>query len=388
MALERVGFENPAVADAGFIVDRKAQPLDPARLPRGLSLVSADNHIEITEDVFYERFPAGARETAPRVWFDTYWHVGFKGDVEAFPVGFDIDRALSKTVMNDGFDFRIRNQHLSAEGIAQEIVYPQSLLGLIRYPDSAMQERMYRIYNEYLAELQAKNPGRFFGVGILSNWWDPAKAEGAVQQIVDLGLKTFMLPFSPGKGLDGKPLDYAGPEMDRLWAAANEAGLPVNFHIGEVPASGGRGAFGTFFIVQASPFRRVLGALIFGGVLDRNPKLRIVFAEAGINWAAGALQDAELTYDVHRQMLDPPPKLRPTEYWREHCYATFQTDAVGLKLLDRLGADRVMWAQDYPHSEGTFGFTSAAVQEVLDAAPEAEARLILGDTARALYGLG
>jgi predicted TIM-barrel fold metal-dependent hydrolase len=387
MAGKRLGFDNPVLNGAGVIVDRKAQPLDRVRLPQGLSLVSADNHIEITEDIFYEGFPAHLRETAPRVWFDTYWHVGFKGDIEAFPVGFDVDRALSKTVMNDGFDLRVRAQHLSAEGVAQEIVYPQSLLGLIRYPDSEMQERMYRIYNQYLAELQARNPGRFFGVGILSNWWDPAKAEAAVQQIVDLGLKTFMLPFSPGKGLDGKPLDYAGPEMDRLWAVANAAGLPVNFHIGEVPASGGRGSFGTFFIVQASPFRRVLGSLIFGGVLDRNPKLRIVFAEGGLNWAAGALQDAELTYDVHRQMLDPPLRRRPTDYWREHCYATFQTDTLGLKMLDRLGADRVMWAQDYPHSEGTFGFTATAIQEVLDAVSEDEARLILGGTAQSLYRL-
>jgi predicted TIM-barrel fold metal-dependent hydrolase len=387
MTADCAGFENPLVAGAGFIVDRQPQPLDAARLPSDLTLVSADNHIEITEDIFYERFPAAMRERAPRVWFDTYWHVGFKGDIEAFPVGFDIDRALSKTVMNDGFDLRIRNQHLSAEGVGKEIVYPQSLLGLIRYPDAEMQEQMYRVYNEYLAELQARNPGRFFGVGILSNWWDPAKAEAAVQQIVDLGLKTFMLPFSPGKGADGKALDYAGPEMDRLWACANAAGLPVNFHIGEVPAAGGRGSFGTFFIVQASPFRRVLGSLIFGGVLDRNPKLRIVFAEAGLNWAAGALQDAELTFDVHRGMLDPMPKMRPTEYWRQHCHATFQTDAVGLKLLDRLGAHTVMWAQDYPHSEGTFGFTAAALKEVADATSEADARLILGETATRLYGL-
>jgi predicted TIM-barrel fold metal-dependent hydrolase len=381
------GFANPLAAGAGFIVDRKAQPIDSFALPTGLAVVSADNHIEITEDIFYRGFPERMREAAPRVWFDKYWHVGFKGDVEAFPVGFDIDRALSKTVMNDGFDMRIRNQHLSAEGIGKEIVYPQSLLGFVRYPDVEMQELMYRIYNEYLAELQAQSAGRFFGVGILSNWWNPDKAEGAVRQIVDLGLKTFMLPYSPGKAQDGKLIDYAGPEMDRLWAATEEAGLPVNFHIGEVPASGGRGAFGTFFIVQASPFRRVLGSLIFGGVLDRYPRLRIVFAEAGINWVAGALQDAELTFDVHREMLDPMPKHRPTDYWRNHCYATFQTDAVGLMLLDRLGADRVMWAQDYPHSEGTFGFTASAQQQVLDAVSEADARLILGDTASSLYKL-
>ena len=228
---------------------------------------------------------------------------------------------------------------------------------------------MYGTYNEYIADLGAKNPGRFYGVGICSNWWDPKKAESAIRQIVDLGLKSFMLPFSPGKDVDGKPIDYAGTEMDRLWGAAEEAKLPVSFHIGEVPAQGGRGGFGTFFIVQAAPFRRVLGNLIFGGILDRHPSLRIVFAEGGINWVAGALQDAELTYGAHREIYDWQPKHRPSHYWYNNCYATFQTDTIGLKLLDHIGADRVMWAQDYPHSEGTFGYTADAVREITDSYP-------------------
>ncbi|MCK9563325.1 MAG: amidohydrolase, partial [Bacteroidales bacterium] len=269
----------------------------------------------------------------------------------------------------------------------QEIVYPQSLLGFIRYPDQEMQELMYRVYNEHMAELGGERGGRFFGVGICSNWWDPAKAEAAIGQIVDLGLKSVMLPFSPGKDDDGKPIDYAGESMDRLWSVIAEAGLPVNFHIGEVPASGGRGGFGTFFLVQAAPFRRVFGNLIFGGILDRHPELRIVFAEGGINWVAGALQDAELTYGAHRKLYDWPMKHNPSHYWFNHMYATFQTDRIGLKLVDDLGADRLMWAQDYPHSEGTFGYTSAALEAILAVTSEAQARKILGETAISLYGL-
>ena len=196
-----------------------------------------------------------------------------------------------------------------------------------------------------------------------------------------------MLPFSPGKNLDGQPIDYAGAEMDRFWAVAEACALPVSFHIGEVPSAGGRGGFGTFFIVQAAPFRRVLGNLIFGGILDRHPNLRIVFAEGGINWVAGALQDAELTYGAHREIYDWRLKHHPSYYWHHNCYATFQTDRIGLKLLDDIGADRVMWAQDYPHSEGTFGYTADALQEVLDATSESDARKILGETAAALYQL-
>jgi predicted TIM-barrel fold metal-dependent hydrolase len=384
---ERKTFESAVAAGAGLIVDREAQSTRALKLPQGFKLVSADNHIELTKDVFFERFPARLRDAAPRVWFDRYWRVGFKDKMQAYPVGVDIDTALARSVLNDGFDFKIRNRHLDDEGIHKEISYPQSLLAFIRHPDHELQELMYATYNEYVAELCAENRGRFYAVGICKNWWDPNKYQASVQQIVDLGLKALLLPFSPGKDADGNSIDYSSVEMDRLWSAAEEAGLPVTFHIGEVPAAAGRGGFGTFFIVQAAPFRRVLGNLIFGGIFDRHPKLKVVFAEGGINWVAGALQDAELTYGAHRELYDWPMQHRPSYYWHNHCYATFQTDTIGLKLLDVIGADRVMWAQDYPHSEGTFGYTANAVTEILNAVPEADARKILGDTARALYKL-
>jgi predicted TIM-barrel fold metal-dependent hydrolase len=375
-------------ADTGLMVDRAADPVTAAELPAGLEIVSADNHIEVTEDIFYEAFPARLRDQAPRVWFEGYWRIGYAGALQTYPEGIDIDGALSKAVLVDGFDLAVRNRHLDTEGVARELAYPQSLLAFIRHPDQEVQELIYRIYNEHMAALGKRSPGRFFGVGICSNWWDPARAEGAIRQIADLGLKTFMIPLSPGKHADGTPIDYSAKGMDRFWAAAAEAGLPIGFHIGEVPGSGGRGGFGTFFLVQAAPFRRVLGNLIFGGILDRHPSLRIVFAEGGINWVPGALQDAELTYGAHREIFDIVPKRRPTDYWHENLYATFQTDAIGLSLLDRIGADRVMWAQDYPHGEGTFGYTAGALRQIVEATSDADARLILGETATRLYRLG
>src|SRR5579872_2969884 len=339
-------LEPTITADTGLMVDRTVDSVIAADLPAGLAVVSADNHIEVTEDIFYEAFPARLRDQAPRVWFEGYWRIGYPGALQTYPEGVDIDGALTRAVLTDGFDFAVRNRHLDSEGIARELAYPQSLLAFIRHPDQEVQELIYRIYNEHMAELGRRSPGRFFGVGICSNWWDPAKAEGAIRQIVDLGLKTFMVPISPGNHPDGVPINYSAKAMDRFWAVAAEAGLPIGFHIGEVPGSGGRGGFGTFFLVQAAPFRRVLGNLIFGGILDRHPSLQIVFAEGGISWVPGALQDAELTFGAHREIFDIVPKHRPTDYWRENLYATFQTDALGLGLLDQIGADRVMWRSE------------------------------------------
>jgi predicted TIM-barrel fold metal-dependent hydrolase len=69
-------------------------------------------------------------------------------------------------------------------------------------------------------------------------------------------------------------------------------------------------------------------------------------------------------------------------------YATFQRDPVGLRVIDLVGSDRVLWASDYPHLESTLGFGRDAISDVLDAVPESDARRILGDNARALFDLG
>ena len=75
-------------------------------------------------------------------------------------------------------------------------------------------------------------------------------------------------------------------------------------------------------------------------------------------------------------------ELRPSEYWHRNCYAT-----LGLSQLDYLGANRVMWASDYPHSEGCFGYSRRAIQSVIDAAGREAVGWIVGATAIALYGL-
>src|SRR5262249_8363289 len=108
-------------------------------------------------------------------------------------------------------------------------------------------------------------------------------------------------------------------------------------------------------MVLLAPFRKPLGQLIFGGVFDRHPKLQVVFAEGGLAWIPPALQDAENIYDSFGNgegiyHIDH----RPSHYWHNNCHATFQADGLGMKQLDIIGVDRIMWATDYPHSEGAF----------------------------------
>lgn len=123
-----------------------------------------------------------------------------------------------------------------------------------------------------------------------------------------------------------------------------------------------------------------------GGVFDRNPGLRVIFVESGLHWVPGALQDAGLIYEsfpTHVDRLNHPPSY----YWHTNCWATFMVDPAGLALLDRIGADRAIWASDYPHNESTLGYTRGAIEAVFDSTTEQNARLIVGGNAIKVFGL-
>ena len=78
-------------------------------------------------------------------------------------------------------------------------------------------------------------------------------------------------------------------------------------------------------------------------------------------------------------------RMKPSEYYRRQMYATFQEDPVGLKLLDVLGADTVLWASDYPHGDSVWPVSHRTVERDMAGMDEAVVRKITRDNARKLY---
>ena len=389
MSTTTLSLRNPATDGIGLAFARPVRGAKAAR-PAGTIVVSADNHWSLSEDPWKDRTPAHLRDRLPSVWWDEargLYQMGIGGKPSFVSRG--IVEAIKSNEDRKGMSsMPERLADLDADGIAMEIVFPQTLLMYFQHPDLEAREWIFRGYNEYMAEVGARAPGRFFGVGY-PNFWDLSKTEASIRHIKDFGLKTFQIPITPGLNAEGQAIFYAGKEMDRFWSIAEEAGLPVCFHIGEslnVDVPGGAPC--TFF-TNLAPFRKNFGELVFGGILDRHPKLRVVFAEAGagISWVPSTLQDAEMIYDSFFPLLDPKLKMRPTDYWREHCYATFMSDSLGLRLLDYVGTDRLLWSADYPHNEGTVGYSEAVIGEIVAAVSESDARKMLGGNALALFDL-
>jgi predicted TIM-barrel fold metal-dependent hydrolase len=359
--------------------DRQGGATGTVGLPAGTEVFSADDHISLAEDIFYERFPASMKEQAPRVVnIDGAWTLTFDGkpflpkEFNAVLMQYDpLDGAATN-------DVGARRRELESDGIHRELAFPNALLGLMGWPDKAVRELCFRIYNEHIAELQERSKGRFYGVGI-TNWWDGDGCRRALAEMQQLGLTTFWMPLKPGTGDDGKPIDYNSPAMYPVWEAIEESGLPVAHHIGEAPlASPCRdNSVLVGMVHNVAPFREMFGRYVFGGILDRHPGLRVGWFEGGINWIPAAIQDAEHLYASLQHMADHEIEHDVAHYWHHHMYASFMVDPLGLEMIDRIGVDRVMWSSDYPHNESTFGYSETSLASVVEAVgPEAAVKIV------------
>jgi predicted TIM-barrel fold metal-dependent hydrolase len=265
--------------------------------------------------------------------------------------------------------------------VDRELAFPNALLAMFGFPDKPLRERVFRIYNEYIADLQERSGGHFFGVGLI-NWWDRKGAQRTLAELKALGLKTFLLPLNPGNGDDGIMMDYACSAMGPVWDAIEESGLPVTHHIGETPpkAPCEVNNVAVAMMVNIDGFREMFSKYIFGGILDRHPGLRIGWFEGGIAWIPPALQDAEHVLASYQHMLDHPLEHDIQYYWDTHMSASFIVDPLGLKLIDQIGVDKVMWSSDYPHNESSFGYSEKSLAAVVEAVgPDDAARIVSGN---------
>jgi predicted TIM-barrel fold metal-dependent hydrolase len=370
---------NPSAAGDTIAWPRdRAIPAQGEPLPVGSVVVSADSHVMETSDLWRERLPARFKDRAPKLWWDAE---GFS-HLEA--EGRNLDVPGLNTMLVEGrtgmIETAARIEDIDAEGVDKEIIFPQRTLSLVGLQDLELRDACMSAYNEWLADYCKAAPKRFYGVGVL-NWWNPEAAEDNLQTLRGLGFHAMEIPSSP------PGVYYNSHSMEPMWNAIERSGYPISFHIGENIQTKGAGALGIFQMQSFSPFRRLFGLMVFSGILERHPELKVVFTEGGIHWVPAALFDADRIYRDFETEMKPKLAEMPSFYWWQNCYATFQEDPVGLQLLDQVGAHKALWASDYPHPESTLGYSAQSVRAIFAATTEEKAKAVAGGTAMALWNL-
>ena len=299
-----------------------------------------------------------------------------------------------------GHDERIRV--LDADGIAGEVIFPDGITEMNMPPfgaglslptdgiDPKLQWAGARAHNRWIAEFCQMAPERRAGVAIVPALWDVEEAVREAQWAREHGLRSVLLPTRWG-ACDA----YHHPKYDPLWAACQDLELVVNFHSGAAPMDDYAdhvGMMGAYISEVAWWNARPLTFLIWGGVFERFPGLRVAITEGTCVWVPEFLELLDFRYEEthfaaklgdYRSHLS----MKPSEYFRRgvflgaSCMARRESD-----LRADIGVSNIMWGSDYPHPEGTWPETREQMVATFRGLPTEEIAAMLGGNAARVFG--
>ncbi|HZQ38190.1 MAG TPA: amidohydrolase family protein [Dehalococcoidia bacterium] len=361
--------------------------------PNKYFMVSADCHVNEPPNLWVERIEPQYRNRLPRIEVDANgvkWSVveGYKPQKlrDLKFEGEDLER--SKAGSRDPEE-RLRDH--ARDGIDAEIIFPNRGLQMWATPDPLFSQAMCRVYNTWAWEVFGPYYDRLSPLACIASG-DIEGAVAEVYRVAKLGFRGLSLPCKPTWG-PGRPEDpnYNLPVFGPLWAAIEETGLPMTFHVstGKDPrgAKGFGGAVINYAIHSLAPTAEPVANLCSSGVLDRFPGLRFATIEAGIGWVPWLLRAMDEAYEKHHMWAFPKLQMMPSEYYRKHGAASFQEDPPGIDLVERYGLEKnFMWANDYPHHEGSWPHSAAAIERTMGHLNDDTRARILGLNAAEFFG--
>ncbi|MCZ6855799.1 MAG: amidohydrolase family protein [Gammaproteobacteria bacterium] len=358
--------------------------------------MSQDPYILITADTHAGGSHAQYREYLDPAYRDAFddWRGGYKNPAQ--------EHYGSKKMRN--WDLAIRTNDQNGQGVVGEVVFPNTVppffsksIVIAQPPKPEDYERSLagiRAHNRWLKDFCAEDPDRRAGIGlILPNDLDEAIKD--VEFIAQAGLRGgVLLPLIPPDCNWLTPL--YDPAWDKLFAAIQDHDLVINQHSGQGSPDYGRSLVGEALWISEVTFYCQAGYrhLLMSGVFERFPKLKYILTESGCAWVGPMLKQldrihmgieagaiGEMHYDGDWVLKD-----LPSEYARRNCWygASFPSKAE-LDGLNEIGAENVLWGNDYPHYEGTFPYNLESLRLTFADVPERERRMLFGENAAQLY---
>jgi predicted TIM-barrel fold metal-dependent hydrolase len=348
-------------------------------------------------DLWVQRLDRGLRDRAPRVIKD---YQGKKGSffvaegLTPFPVGGGFaagkdpkDLATNQSVGYEearpsGWDPAERVKDQDIDGVEGEILYTTLGMFLFHLKDLELQWASFRAYNDWVAEFSSYAPQRLIGLGLIA-MQDVDEAVRELQRIAKKGLRGAMINAAPPGDVP-----YSDPHFDPFWAAAQDLNLPLSLHIltgkKNIQLTKGRVASNMAIIHEV---QNSLTDLIYNGVLERFPRLKLVSAENDIGWIAHYLYRLDISYETLRYVDPTPITMKPSEYFKRQVYATFQDDRPGVMTYEFAGENNLMWASDFPHRASTWPRSREVIAQNFAGIPAAVVRKITYENVHRLYGI-
>jgi len=281
-----------------------------------------------------------------------------------------------------------RLQRLDAEGLEAAFLYPTlGVLWEAECTDAEIAQAYTRAYNRWIVDFCSASDGRLIPIAHLS-LGDPHAAAQELERAVRSGARGgWVAPFT----MTQKP--HGHPDHDRLFATAQDLGVPLAIHPTFEPKGAAPGRFANlhgahFFlnVTSADAVRHAFTTLFQFGVFDRFPRLKIIVLESGAGWIGYWLDrmDGYASSVIGRAV---PLAEKPSFYFRRQCWISCDPDEQTIPaLMDLYGDDRFFWASDFPHPDHT-GDYLGELEELASKLPESARKKLLGENVRRAYGL-
>ena len=301
------------------------------------------------------------------------------------------------------FNGKARLEDMDIDGIDAEIIFPpQRTIGhWLGNADYELVHAGVDAYNEFAFDEFAVDPKRQIpmfqlpstGVDNAIRYLEKAKEKGAKGVVI-------------GCWPSGK--ENLSDEDDKFWAALVESGLPLTIHINVIgresrmkaqkagstatqgvkkgaPNANQRaigGMAGVFAMVPPT-----LGNMIFQGIFDRFPDLKVILIETGVGWIPHFMEQLDDRYWRNRGWGEINIKEAPSYYWHQNFAATFIMDVIGLQIRHAVGVENMMWSTDYPHHGCDWPYSRKVIDETFVGIDPTEREKILAGNAVRLWKL-
>jgi len=372
-------------------------------------VIDSDAHVQEPVDLWTADAPASLVDRVPRVKHTEhgdFWLFDENKPPEA--VSFTVSAGKSyldyyptggtyETIRPGMWQREPRLADMEIDGIYAQVLYPSvTLKGAGTYSDDReLQLYCVRRYNEWLAQDFCRGTdGRLVAQAIIpTTGLDDALAE--LDWAIDNGHRGAVISRMPSGA-------YTFCEDDEpFFARCCEANIPVVIHIGSFLRSRGGGGGGKppdfrnlAFLGAAGAIKAgshtlpVASDLIFSGMFDKFPALKIVLVEANIGWIPTLLEQCDDMFYRYRFFTEACGKMAmPSEVFHRHFWATFLVDTVGMDLRHRLNTDQIMWSTDYPHTASNWPNSRQVIDRQFHGLPKAEVRKFLHTNCKTLYAL-
>ena len=365
-------------------------------------IISSDSHVFEPADLWTTRIDRKFSERAPYISrvgdhdeliVEGDQKIGDIGLISRAGIRFETPEKITQEgqledVYIGGYDPGEHVKDMVMDGVSGEVLYPSQGLFLFKVPDSMLLSAIFRAYNDWLAEFCSHDPERLKGMAMV-NVDHVEDAVNELERAAKQGLTGAMITEWPGPGRE-----YFRPFYEPLWAAAQSLAMPLSLHTASARVDGHRVGLDNTVRAASARANKVywvltsLANMIFSGVFERYPRLKVAIVEFELAWAPHFLRMLDYGYMERQQESIYRFKNNdvPSDFFHKNVYVSFQEDEAGIRMRDFIGVDSLMWGSDYPHVESTFPRSRQILDRILQGVPDEEqAKIVCGNAAR-LYG--